>query len=200
MRFFAFVLFAAALAACAAPVAQPTAVAEQPTAAVLATETATVAAEPTLPFEPATYRDDAAGFQLQYPAAWYVIGGETQSRGSYVQIVSWDAGPNGITEIPAGESVLQITIYQWDPTHNLDARVQMRRDNFTASGNTIVEEETLDLNGARVVRILLQTTDGSQSVVFLAELGDRYLELSGNGDIATLDAALRTLAIDAPAQ
>jgi hypothetical protein len=135
------------------------------------------------------------GFQLQYPADWFIVGGEAQSRGSFVQIASWDPGSAGISEVPAGESVLQIAIYKWDPKNDLAARVEMRRNNFTASGNTILEEETLSLAGVEAVRMLVQNTDGSQSVVLFTVLGEDYLELSGNGDIATLDASMRTLVI-----
>ncbi|MEX2162262.1 MAG: hypothetical protein WD751_10150 [Anaerolineales bacterium] len=198
MRLFALLIPALLLAACGSPATEPTVAFDLPTAQVLVTETVAVATA--LPFEAATYRDAEAGFELQYPAAWFVIGGETQSRGSYVQIVSWDAGANGITETPTGESVLQITIYQWDPTHDLDARVSMRRSNFVDSGNVILEEEQLSLGGQPAVRFLLQATDGSQALFLMLELGDRYLEVSGTGDIATLDAAMRTLVIDAPSE
>jgi hypothetical protein len=51
-----------------------------------------------------------------------------------------------------------------------------------------------------VVRLKLQLTDGSQSLIYLAALGDRYLELSGSGDLVTLDTSMLTLRIDASAQ
>lgn len=182
------------LAACN-PAAAPT---ELPAPAVIDTVAVTPTPEATaLPFEAATYTDAANGIQLLYPADWFVLGGETQSRGAYVHIASWDPGAGGLTEIPEGESVLQITIYQWDPQRDLAARVEMRRNNFIASGNTILEEETLMLGSVTAVRILLQNTDGSLSLVLFTELGEDYLELSGNGDIPTLDAAMRTLIISA---
>jgi len=155
---------------------------------------------PGLPFTAVTYRDEEAGFELEYPASWFLMDGETQSRGAYVQITSWDPGPGGIQSIPEGGSVLQIAIYLWEPTHNLDARLAMRRDSFTASGNSILEEEELSPAGERVVRLKLRLTDGSQALFYLAVLGDRYLELSGSGDLAALDASMRTLRIDGPQQ
>jgi len=151
-------------------------------------------------FEAATYRDEEAGFELDYPASWFLLGGEVQSRGSYVQIASWDPGPGGVQSIPDGASLLQIAIYEWEPTHDLDARLAMRRNNFTDSGNAILEEQELTLFGARVVRLKLQLTDGSQSLIYLAALGDRYLELSGSGDLVTMDTSMLTLRIDASAQ
>jgi len=168
--------------------------------AVISSATPLPTETPGLPFTAATYRDEEAGFELEYPASWFLMDGETQSRGAYVQITSWDPGPGGIQSIPEGGSVLQITIYLWEPTHDLDARLAMRRDSFTASGNSILEEEELSLGGERVVRLKLRLTDGSQALFYLATLGDRYLELSGSGDLATLDASMRTLRIDAPQQ
>jgi hypothetical protein len=197
MRFAGLVIALSLLVACNQTAESSPTVGELPTP-VAVTPLANVT--PVLPFTPATHRDAEAGFELQYPTEWFILGGEMQSRSAYVQIASWDPGPNGITEILSGESVLQITIYQWEPTHDLDARVQMRRNNLLDSGNTILEEEELEFSGARVVRFLLQGTDGVQALFFFAELGDRYLELSGTGDIATLDAAARTLVIDEPAQ
>lgn len=189
------------LAACS-PQAAPSATAlltEVPTEAA-ATVTPEVTTTAALPFEAATYRDDTVGFGLQFPAAWFLVGGEAGSRGEYIQITSWDPGAGGIQSVPEGESVLQIAIYQWDPQHDLDARLAMRRDAFTNSGNTILEEDELDLGGARVVRLKLQLTDGAETLFYLAELGDRYLELSGSGDLETLDAAMGTLRIDASGQ
>ena len=189
MKYILPLLLVLSLAACSSPAAAPTATAS-------ATETATPEAA-ALPFTPATYRDDLNGFELDYPAEWNIIGGESQSRGSYVQIVSWQQEGSGFDAIPEGGSVLQIALYAWDPVGDLDARVQMRRDNFLASGNTILEEGTLTLpSGVTVFRVLLQATDGSQAIVYLGVVADLYLELSGNGDIPILDASLATLRIE----
>lgn len=95
-------------------------------------------------------------------------------RGSYVQIASWDPGPDGISSIPEGGSVLQIAIYLWNPTGDLDARVEMRRVNFIDSGNQILAEKELSVDGERAVRFHLLATDGSETLVYLLALGDRY--------------------------
>lgn len=152
------------------------------------------------PIDLATYRDAEAGLELDYPAGWTVVGGETQSRGSYVQIASWDPSLGGISSIPEGGSVLGIAIYLWDPTGDLDARVEMRRANFVDSSNQILAEEELLVNGERAVRFHLLSTDGSGTIIYLLALGDRYLELSGLGDLPTLDAAMRSLRIGAASQ
>ena len=160
------------------------------------TLTATTAAAIPLPFTAATFRDEVNGFELDYPAEWNEIGGETQSRGYFQQIVSWEQPPGGITEIPEGGTVLQIAVYAWEPVNDLDARLEMRRDNFTNSGNRILADEDITLaSGVSVQRILVEVSDGP-ALFFFTTLGDLYLELSGSGDIDMLDAAMRSLRID----
>lgn len=191
-----FIVSTLALAACASPAAAPTAT-NAPTETAAAPAASATPEAAALPFTPATYRDEANGFELDYPAEWNNLGGESQSRGSFVQIVSWQQAGPGISEIPEGGSVLQIGLNAWEPVGDLNARVDMRRGNFVDSGNTILEEGFVTLpSGARVYRILLQTTDGNQSLIYLGLVGDLYLELSGSGDIAILDASMATLRID----
>lgn len=185
------------LAACSMPAAAPTATQVVAAAATTEPPTATPEAEVPLPFEASVYRDDENGFELDYPADWNQIGGEAQSRGYYRQIVSWEQESSNFDQIPEDGSLLQISVNLWDPVNDLDARVEMRRSNFAGSGNIILEDELITLpSGVSGVRILMQTTAGEQSLVFLATLNDLYLELSGSGDIVTLDAAMRSLRID----
>jgi hypothetical protein len=192
------ILLVISLAACSFPASKPTATALPTATETAAAPTASATPEAVVsPFTSATYRDEANGFKLDYPVEWNNIGGEAQSRGSYVQIVSWQQQGGGISEIPAGGSLLQIALYVWDPIGDLDARIQMRRDSFLASGITMLEEGMVTLSGgATVYRILMQAADGSQSLVYLGVVGDLYLELSGSGDIAILDASMATLRID----
>jgi hypothetical protein len=198
-----FVLIACAilsLVACKFAYATPTATPPLPPPATEAlqagTLTPTTAAAIPLPFTAATYRDEDNGFEFDYPAEWNEIGGETQSRGYYQQIVSWEQPPGGITEIPEGGTVLQITVYAWEPVNDLDARLEMRRDNFTNSGNSILADEAITLaSGVSGQRILVEGSEGP-ALLFFTTLGDLYLELSGSGDIELLDAAMRSLRID----
>lgn len=204
MKYFRYVFVVALLfllGACNLPVATPDPT-DLPPEIVIASATplvATVAATEAseLPFEAQTYRDEANGFAIEVPASWNFLGGESQSRGGYVQFASWQL-ENGVFDfIPEGQSLLQIAINLWEPQYDLDARFAMRRQNFLGSGNLILEEEELLLAGdVRVMRLLLESTDGEQSLIFLSELGADYLELSGNGDIAILEAAMRSLRID----
>jgi hypothetical protein len=52
-------------------------------------------------FEAATYRDDFAGFELDYPAAWVLDetnAANKSERGYYVQLTSWFHAPGDIAE------------------------------------------------------------------------------------------------------
>jgi hypothetical protein len=151
---------------------------------------------PTPSFEPAVYVDEFGRFEISYPMGWVLNDGESGTRGSYIQLMSWqpEAGFSG--EIPEGESLLQIAVYLWDPQHDLDARLAMRRTAFEASGNVILEEnEVTLLSGQPAVRMIVQDTAGKPSVFLFAVLGDDYVELSGTGDIELLDQIIGTFKV-----
>lgn len=194
----ALVLAACSPAATAAPSSVPTAEpTEPPAASATSTEvplpTATVA--PALSFEATTYTDSEAGFAFEYPASWTAeapAGGG--SRGSYAQFTSWAHPPGGITEIPAGGTVLQATVQLWDPKNDLQAFLAQRQGAWSASGITIVSQEELALpDGRPAASFVVQGSDGEQSYFFFTTLTDAYLVLSGDGDIALLAEIAGTL-------
>ncbi|MCW5873575.1 MAG: hypothetical protein KIS88_02905 [Anaerolineales bacterium] len=180
------------LAACAAPAAAPTQVAEAlpPTLEPIAPTAAPTDASP--PFEAATFVDAEGRFSFQYPASWTVLGGEAGSRGQYVQIASWDPGDAPVESLPRGESQLQVAVYQWDPKGDLDARLDMRRTAFINSGIQIVEETVLPLaTGPDGVRMLLHY-NGEEILQYFFLLGDEYLEFTALGDFQVIDEAIAT--------
>lgn len=139
------------------------------------------------------YEDGQGRFQFLYPAGWMLSGDQGGSRGSYVQLTSWQHDPAGFSEIPEGETVVQVAIYQWDPTGDLPARIEMRRSALLASGNVIVEETPVAYpNGPSGVRMLIEDTNGDLSVLVFLLLGDDYLELSGLGNAELADEILGT--------
>jgi hypothetical protein len=191
-----------ALAACAgastdvpetplAPTATEQATAPQPTAESTAAATEELPAqteappEPALSFEPATYRDEANGFEFDYPADWQVSDqGVLGDRGSQALLVS------------NGEPRLAITVYLWDPKNDLDAYVDHRKQAWSGSGLTILLEEPLVLEGGqRAVRFVVQTAEGEQAFFFFTTAGERYLELSGTGDPALLAEIAQTVRV-----
>jgi hypothetical protein len=189
-------LVALLLVACTAPEVAPTVQSTAPpaaTAILAAMETATSAAD-VLSFEAAVYVGPEGRFQLSFPVGWMLDASQGGSRGSYVQITSWQHEAGGFSEIPADGSVVGIAIYQWDPVGDHAARLEMRRNNFLSSGNLILEENDVVFpNGQTGTRLLLQDTEGNLSVVMLTVLGGEYLEISGYGpDIQLMDEIIAT--------
>lgn len=187
-------LFGLLLVACAAPA--PTQVVEAPPAleatapADISNEAPTQAAPS---FAAATFTDAEGRFSFQYPESWEPVGGEVGARGDYVQIASWDPGSSGVENLPRGESLLQVAVYQWDPKGDLAARLEMRRTAFTSSGIQIVEETPLHFaSGPDGVRMHLEH-NGEESLAYFFVLGDEYLEITAVGDFEVIDEAIATL-------
>lgn len=193
--------FAVLLAGCnlpglTAPSATPVVVAtaEPATAEPAADTPAPTAAA--VSFDPAAYADELGRYELSYPAGWTVSGDAGGSRGSYVQFTSW-AHEGSFDQIPEGGSLVQVAVYLWDPKHDLAARVEMRKTALTSSGNIILSEKGLTLaSGQEATRLVIQDTAGDRSVLVIAELGEDYVELSGLGDLALIDAILATFRIN----
>ena len=167
-----------------APAAQPS-----PTALVAATETSGP------DFEAATYTNTAAGFAFDYPAGWTVGPDEQQSRAGITAFTSWarpaDAMPG---ETPPGETRLDSTVQLWEPTGDLEAFLAQRRGAWDGSGIRIVSQEdwTLD-DGRPAAGFVVEGSDGAQGYFFLTTIGDKYLVLSGSGDLALLAAIAHTV-------
>lgn len=163
----------------------------EPTALPAPTETPV----PLPTFETTTYRDEAAGIEFDYPAGWAFDGGESQSRGSYVQLYSWDWKPGDpIDPLPAGETILSVTNQLWDPKNDLEAFINQRKLAWDASGISILSEERLTLSGDRpAAQFTVQAVDGAQAYFLLTTNGENYLVFSGNGDLNLLGEIARTL-------
>jgi hypothetical protein len=185
--------------------APPTAISPTtaPTAAPLPTATATPTPTPTptatpapqLSFEAAIYRDESAGFELDYPASWTAdppqIGGE---RGYFSQLTSWERTPGELPdEIPAGGTIMTISVLLWDPKNALDQYVDHFKTAWSASGFEIVTEEGWDIDeNWRAVQFLIRAPD-QDALYLLTTVGERYLLLSGTGDLQLLSEIARTL-------
>lgn len=163
----------------------------EPTALPAPTETPV----PVPAFEATTYRDEVNGFEFDYPVGWAFDGGESQSRGSYVQFYSWDWKPGDpIDPLPAGGSILTVTNQLWDPKNDLEAFVNQRKQAWDASGISILSEERLTLAGGRpAAQFTVQGVDGAQAYFLLTTNGENYLVLSGSGDLNQLAESARTV-------
>lgn len=144
-------------------------------------------------FESQTYINEAGGFAMEIPAGWTVNEQVIGSRNSQVQFLSAPELAE-LATVPAGATRVTLMINQWDPKNDLAAYLEKNKVAWIASGFTILNEEpvTLDL-GLEAVRITLQSTDGVTVLYQIAALGDSYLTLSGEGDLALVEEIMRYL-------
>jgi hypothetical protein len=205
---FLFPLMMFVLVACSAPESAP------PVAVPAATETATAipAAMPTeaqtptptpasaavltntttpLSFTPALYRDESAGFELDYPAEWTLDpSSQVGVRGGQALLLSPGTSAEAIAE---GGTRVSIVTYLWDPKNDLDAWVTQRKTAWEASGFTTTREEIWQLADGRAAAIFVLETPELASFTLLTTIGDDYLQLTGEGDLALVEAIARTL-------
>ncbi len=193
--FLTFILAACGPASSQSPTDLPTPLVfttREPNATIIPTETPGIAK---VSFEPATYRDETAGFELDYPSSWIAdppqVGGD---RGYFAQITSWSRNPGELPEgIPAGGTIMSINVLLWDPKNALDEFIDVRKQDWEASNYEILLEEGWTLTGDwDAFRFLLRTPE--QDVFYLiTNVGERYLLLSGTGDLDLLLEIARTL-------
>ena len=164
--------------------------------AIMTSPSPTVAAPATnvpLSFKPAVYRAETRGFELDYPADWTAVPiGVIGSRGSFGQVFS----PGGTAEkLAAGGSRVNITVYDWDPKSDLAAYVTHRRSNWDpAGGQQVPQESAGDLaDGSKYSSFVVQGSDGQQSYFLFTTLGQQYLEISGEGNLALVEEIAHTL-------
>jgi hypothetical protein len=173
-------LFAAFSFGCAT--STPVVHAPEPTLEALPTQTSSPTAPP-LSFTPNTYRDDVNGFELDYPAGWTIVPDAViGSRGSQAQLLSPGSTAETLAE---GGSRVSITIYQWDPKHDLAAFVTQRRTAWDGGGSKVLTESEGDLvDGRKAMDFVVQAPDGLQAFFLFTTLGERYLQIAGEGNLA----------------
>ncbi len=172
-----------------------------PTILLAATDVPAPAAAtaPALSFVPATYQDQANGFELEYPADW-TSSPNTQigSRGSQALLLSPGASAENL---PDGATRITITIYQWDPKGDLTAYADHRKSAWEGSLSTVEQQLEGDLPGGRAaVDFVVRGPDGATTFVLLTTLGEQYLEIAGEGDLALVQEVAHTLRPLGPAQ
>jgi hypothetical protein len=185
------------LAACAPAAAETMPAA--PTAAVptirIVISSPTPTPEPTtvpLSFTPATYKVESEGFELDYPADWTSVPfNQVGSRGSQGLLLS----PGTTAEmIPAGGSRVSLTVYLWDPKNDLAAYAAHRRGAWDSGGYSIVKESSGDLmDGRKYMSYVVRAPDDQQAFFLVTSLGQSYLEIAGEGNLALVEEIARTM-------
>ena len=147
---------------------------------------------PAAPFDSQPYVNETAGFALDIPVGWTVNEMVVGDRGTQVQFLSSPELAEAPV-VPAGATRLNATIYQWDPKNDLAAFVANQKTAWESSGITILEEEQMILEqGLSAVRFNVQAPD-TQLIYLMTALGDQYLVLSGEGDLALVDEIVQRL-------
>jgi hypothetical protein len=159
-------------------------------------ETSTETPAPAAPsFEAEVYRDATAGFEFVYPAAWVVGPIQQYSRGGVTPFTSWERPTDVLPDAaPPGETRLDTTVQLWDPTGDLEAFLAQRAGAWDASGIAVLAEERWTLEDGRPgAGFVVEGVDGAQAYFFFTTIGDKYLVLSGEGDLALLAEIAHTV-------
>ena len=97
-------------------------------------------------------------------------------------------------KVAPGGSRLSITVYQWDPKRDLVAYVAHRRSAWDASGFKVRDGSLAQLSDGRPASdFFVEAPDGVLAYFLLTTVGDQYLELAGEGDLALLESIAQTL-------
>src|SRR5512138_1257403 len=153
---------------------------------------ATAPAAPSLSFTPAVYQIPTEGIELDYPSDWTTVPVDVVgSRGSQGQLFSPGSSADTLAE---GGSRMAVTVYQWDPKNSLNEFVTQRKTAWEASGFTIVKDQPGNLQDGRPYSsFVIQTPDNHQAFFLFATLGEKYLEVSGEGNLALVEEIARTV-------
>jgi hypothetical protein len=136
-------------------------------------------------YESAVYRNPENGFELDYPASWHLDDQVLGSRAS---------GALFYVEDTDEEPIFSAVVFLWDPRNDLDAWVNQRRQAWSGSRVTVLSEEELTVAGGHpAIQFELQGFDGQTTNHLLMEVGDRYLELIGSGDLQKFSEIIGTL-------
>jgi hypothetical protein len=163
--------------------------ASEPLTEPVATELVTDTAQ--LSFTPATYIDESAGFELDYPAEWTLDpSSQIGVRGGQALLLSPGTTPETLAD---GGTRVSITTYIWDPKNDLDAYVAQRKVAWDASGFAIAREEQWQLADGRIAYVFVVQMPEEPTFTLFTTIGDDYLQIGGDGDLALVEEIAYTL-------
>lgn len=186
MLFFAsFLLTSCGGVATAQPTMQP-ATTIQPTAVSAPTEVRI----PAPAWEAQTYVNEEVGFALDVPADWTYTEQAVGERGSQVKFLSAPDISDNAVVIEGGVRLI-ITLYDWEPKDDLPAFVAVRKEAW--ADNTILSEAQVTLEGGLPSTLITLQTPDAALVYLLAYVGEKYLVISGEGDLELAKQVFLTL-------
>lgn len=155
------------------------------------TETTTVS--PTL----GSYRDDFAGFAINYPASWSVLDVaqeiKQQSVLYSITFTSWKPEEPGGHGIPEGGSKIDLSVNK-GAAATPEAAVEARRQDLAAQGAQITFEEPWDLpSGLSATHWTIQAANGDIAYEVVTAINGNLVLVSGLGDAAVFEQIAMTL-------
>ncbi len=146
-----------------------------------------------------TYRDEFAGFELDYPAAWSVVDiapDIKQNSLSYsVTFMSWAPQEPGGQGMPEGGAKIDLTVTKGGAA-SPEAAVESRRQELAAegAGSQITLEEPWDLqSGVRATHWTIQAANGDTIDELVAAINGNRVILSGLGGADFFESIAMTL-------
>lgn len=142
----------------------------------------------------ATYRDAAAGFELDYPADW-VIENAGQPGATVILWSEPMAGPGG-DGIPPGVAKIEITVMP--PTgQTLDQLVALQKEGLLAANGRVLEESrSATAGGLEIAR--LRTAAFGEALTLITLINARPVYVTGFGDLSRFEAVAGSLRAVAP--
>ena len=134
----------------------------------------------------AAYEDPELGFSFDYPGEWERGYEERGVRGGFFTFIDPEGSP--------AEILVQVTIYRWDPTQDLEAYQEKRRSAWESSQIEILDEADWSWkDGVPVKSFRLESLEGEIVDVYLTYTGDYYLEFTTTSEFETLEVIVSTL-------
>ena len=150
-----------------------------------------------------TYRNEQAGFELDYPTSWQLIDVGAEAKQESVMytasLFSWEQTGPGVHGIPEGQTKIDAAVMKTGAASPDEAATQYRQQIETADPpEKVLSEETWELvGGLTAYRWLVESRMGQAAVVVTA-LNGNTIVLAGLGDYAVFDQVARTLRAIAP--
>jgi len=153
-----------------------------------------------------TYRDDLAGFEMDFPAEWYLqddtLQGAKDSVAYTVSLVTWDPHApmppsKDLNSLPEGATKIDITVFNQGPETLADAVDQMKTQDTGASVTFTKEESWVLQDGQEAVYLEAEGAFGVTGTMITLVNG-KTVYVSSYGDWSLFKAiamSLRTVPI-----
>jgi hypothetical protein len=140
-----------------------------------------------------TYVNPDAGYAVDYPAGWRILGEAVPEAAAYTIILqSFDPTVGG-EPVPPDQAKLDFTSCPNDPGCSTMDAMRARLEEQSLQDIEILEEDFITLpSGLPAIRMQILGFGGESSLL-LTEIGGKGLQVSGFGDLAAFDPIVQTL-------